>query len=222
MSLLHRIFGKKAFTLIELLVVIAIISILAAILIPTISKALLRGAATKAMANGKSIYTSVFAKSLDDMVLVSTDASFPSSVSGDSNYFADSTEYFKYLVTNNILNVSFDYFAEKQVPPAKSTEATDFDAENNSWCVVADFNDSTPDGTPFLFTRNCSIQTTAETQTGFRDNAMDPEVNPFGNDALVTVFKGGSAYTMLDEQINYENFNPSGVTNEVLRPGAGY
>ena len=102
MSKLWRSKCLRAFTLIELLVVIAIIAILAAILVPAVSDALLRGRLTQTLSNGKNIYVALFAQEMTDAVFM-RGAPYPNS---DTNIvFDDSTAYFKWVVTNSIMNV---------------------------------------------------------------------------------------------------------------------
>ena len=194
----RKVFG---FTLIELLVVIAIIAMLAAILVPAVNRALTSAALVQTTSNGKNIYTSVFADQMDNAVLGSSSSGWPTSTD-----FANSTPYFVSLVTGNIMNVSFDFFAAKGIPPAKSTNSSDFAAANNAWRLVTDMTDGTPDGTPFLFTKNYQ-----GTLSAFTD--LQPTDVPFGSAGMVVVQKGGAAFSLKGNQLNIQNMNASGYSD---------
>jgi hypothetical protein len=171
----------------------------------------------RAKADGRSIYISVFAKDLDDAVIASTDVSFP----GRTDYVPGtdtSTDYFRYLVTNEILNVTYDFFAPKGVVPYKGNDPDEFEDENNGWCVVLDLKDSSPDGTPFLFTRNLIIEELDEEKDDLRSK-LDGDRTPFGDKGLVVVYKGGQALEFTASQVSFENFNPGEQSNDVLRTG---
>lgn len=233
MSKLWRTKYLRAFTLIELLVVIAIIAILAAILVPAVSDALLRGRMTQVMSNGKNIYTALFAKEMEDAVFMRM-APYPTlggSMNLSNMVFTTSTEYFKWVVSNGVMNVSFSFFAAPGVVPAQGTNVASFDASgvNNAWCISSGVGESTADGTPLLFTRNLTITAVNDPNVlsgGTIGTAMPATFNshdntPFLDKAMVVVFKGGSALSLRQKDV-IENFNKLGATNTVLRPGATY
>ena len=227
MSKLWRNKHFRAFTLIELLVVIAIIAILAAILVPAVSDALLRGRMTQVMSNGKNMYTALFAKEMEDAVFMRA-APYPNS--GNTNMvFANSTDFFRWIVTGGVMNVSFSFFAAPGVPPAN--DSTNFADANNAWCASEGVGEGTADGTPLLFTRNLNITSLGDTdvKTGGDITKVMPvtskygahENTPFLDKAMVVVFKGGAALSLRQKDV-IENFNKLGATNDVLRPSSSY
>ena len=199
----------RAFTLIELLVVIAIIAILAAILVPAVSDALLRGRLTQTLSNGKNIYVALFAQEMTDAVFM-RGAPYPNS---DTNItFTESTSYFKWVVTNGIMNVPFSFFAAPGVPPTQGTNVIDFTPLNNAWSIVSAISESTVDGTPLLFTRNLNVAALTPTPSiATSTNA------PFQDKAMVVVYKGGAALSLRTKDVP-TYFNTVGATNAVLRP----
>ena len=230
-----RKFTRPGFTLIELLVVIAIIAILAAVLTPAVTQALLRGKAMGIASNARSMYQSIFAKEISDAAYISTSISFPKkgALNPGLNTFPFSTDYFRHVVTSEIMNVSFSFFAAPGIPAASGktvADAVNFTDLNNAWCVTADVTDRSPEDLPFIFTRNLNIQTLNEGPvdgTGVKLAREGDDVNPFGEKAFVFVTKGGSSYALLAESIKPANFTnlfvtiasgPSATTNQVLRP----
>jgi prepilin-type N-terminal cleavage/methylation domain-containing protein len=192
------------FTLIELLVVIAIVGILSALLFPAIQRALMRARMTEAMNNGRSLHQSIVAAEMDSHMVLPA--------SSGSHAFDNSTDYFKWLVTNGMVEVTFDFFSAYGLPEARGVDAGKFTAEHNAWCVVADVGNGGHPSTPVLFTRNLSI-------TALDDDLGDAltDGTPFGKAGVVVVTRGGSAGPLVARDLG-ESFNPIGATNAVLRP----
>jgi prepilin-type N-terminal cleavage/methylation domain-containing protein len=209
-NLLRRMRG---FTLIELLVVIAIIAILAAVLTPAVTDALTRGKMTGTLANGRSIYQALFAKDLEDPVF-QTGSPYPRKGGLDISIrqFPNSTEYFRWVVTSAIMNVDFSFFSAPGIPPARTTNAVNFNAENNGWCISGGTNISAvTDTAPLLYTRN--IQCAGDKTDGVLTLSENP---PFGKKGVPTIAKGGASYVLKQDTIS--NFNPSAVSLDVLTP----
>lgn len=211
----------KGFTLVELLVVIAIIALLVAIVFPAISNALLRGRVTATSVNARNMHQAIVAKSVSD-IYFSAASPFP------ADNFADSTAYMRYLVTNQILNVSFSFFAPPGVVSAQSEQ--EFQAANNGWCVV-DESENIPETAPFIFTRNLGGDGAAAYNTLTPVTAMGNAFRgaPFIDRGFAFVTRGGAAFALIGEDLtDADRFNSLFVTqsaigntnlnNTVLRP----
>jgi prepilin-type N-terminal cleavage/methylation domain-containing protein len=214
---------KEGFTLIELLVVIAIIGLLASILVPAVSSALTSAAMIQTVSNGKAIYESAFAGQMDEVSSGSSAySSWPTDDTSDGG-FANSTDYFIDLVTNGIMEVSFDFFAARDIPGAKSSKPEDFKEKNNAWKLVANV-DGCKDGTPFLFTRNYNCDQIPTDSGEISENDLtDNNGKPFGTVGIVVVQKGGAAKKLVKKQRRKEEFNaagepPTGISLAVLKP----
>lgn len=197
----------KGFTLVELLVVIAIISILAALLFPAVQGALIRARATGVLSNGKELYKAMFADMTDPITLTKGAMAFKYPKSTE---WASSTDYFISLVTGKVLSVNFSFFAAPGLPAANTTDPAQFKAENNAWCVVADYTEASEDQLPLFFTRNCKINTLADAPT------LDPNENPFGDKVMVSIAKGGEGKMFDTRTLN--DWYRGNTNNPVLRP----
>lgn len=213
---------KEGFTLIELLVVIAIIGLLASILVPAVSSALTSAAMMQTVSNGANIYKSAFAGQMD---LVSgggaSYSSWPST--DDENPFTSSTDYFISLVTNGVMDVSFDFFAARDIEGARSSDPSKFQEKNNAWKLVMNL-DGCRDGTPFIFTRNYSISTVPTGEGPIQESELTGNNSkPFGTVGLVVVQKGGASKKLVKTQRRTEEFNAAGdppgdITLSILDP----
>ena len=178
---------------------VLVLPLLAAILIPAVSKARTSAGMVATISNGAHIYKSVFAGQMDAVALNGEAAAWP-----PKGQYRTSTEYFIHLVESGIMTVSYDFFAAPGIPPAKSTDARDFKAENNAWRLVLGLQDA-PEGTPFLFTRNYDPGTWPSGDSPMVLN----DTPPFGRQGVVVVMKGGSAFSIRGSQLRNSMFNPA-------------
>ena len=196
--------NRRGFTLIELLVVIGIILLLAAIMTPVLQKALMKGRMTQTLNNGRQIYTGVVAAHLGQRGI------FP--VTQGTNAFDNSTDYWKWVIDNRIIDTDFSMFTAHGLSVYRGIDLDKFTADANAWCIAGDVNDSTRNMTPLFFTRNLSLNSLADPV----DNALSDEA-PFGkNGAVVVKYAGETA--IYDQAALIEAFNPASATNTVLRP----
>lgn len=220
--------NTRAFTLIELLVVIAIIAILAAILTPAVTAALLKAKVTDASTRARSMYQTLFLRQVDN-VYMSSALPYPvksNTLNATYMAFPDSTEFFRFVVTDGVMNVAFQYFALPGMPAARGKNPLEFKEENNGWCVTGGLTEKSPEDTPLFFTRNLDVDVLGLDKIVDEQGVMlarTPQtLLPFETKGFAFVTKGGSSYALVGESIKKEAFTnlfvASGATNIVLRP----
>jgi hypothetical protein len=139
--------------------------------------------------------------------------------------FHYANEYLAWLVTNGVLQTDCAYYSAPGLSPSlanaesgiDTSEGGNFVGSNNAWCVVGDLDDSRPDSTPFLFTRNV-----AGIGDGVPINAIVPvrvtNEAPYGWKGIVLINKGGAGFVLKGSQLAAE-FSRGGATNRILMPG---
>lgn len=223
-----RFMKKRAFTLVELLVVIAIIGILASIVMPAISSALFKGKIVKESSNARAMYQSIIGYETDsiyttDLMVWPTNGS---PIDTDNAVFPTSTDYFKFMVTNDLMNVTFGFFAGPGLKQANN--ADDFEAENNAWCITSDA-ENLPITTPLFFTKNIGPDfTTLDSDIPEEDGRFDGKnIKPFESKAFVFVTRGGQAFGLMKNDLSISTFtnlfdvrDSDGIAlpNKVLQP----
>lgn len=217
------------FTLVELLVVIAIIGILAGIVLPAVAGALFNAKVTASSTVAKSIATSIFTMQAENIYGTSA-AGWPRNGATDVTkfQFANTTDFFVYMVTSLTMQVSFSYFAADGIPAASS--AATFTQDNNAWCITGSITDAYPETAPAVFTRNLfPFATMNAALVSGGKAALDDSRKPFGEKGFAFATKGGGAFTAIKKNLEPQNFTNlfnvasstgPALTNTVLRPGA--
>lgn len=246
MKLLWKRIRSRGFTLVELLVVIAIIGILVSIVMPAITDALTRGKLTQMAANGRNLIQTLMGEETLNIYL-SQSVVWPisgSSTDADIGEFDCSTDYFAWLVTNEIMNVNFNFFSGPGIPAAPTSK--DFTGQGGknkgaytAWCIAGDVGPSTAETCPVLLTRNLGYDSEPQGEDvgaayQYLNDDLRIEGNkaselftglPFQSKGFVFVSKGGAAFAPFKKDMKGRNFTNiyqvSQSSNVVIRPCPG-
>ncbi|WFB35737.1 hypothetical protein P3T73_16415 [Kiritimatiellota bacterium B12222] len=218
---------KAGFSLKALFISLFFSFLLILFIVPVLTKALETGTTSRLLANGTGIYKSLFAEIADVQASLYSEATvaLPQSSTHPTDpklEFETSTDYFVFLVSNDIISVNWSYFAGHDIPaaigkfdPEDLSSIANFKAENNAWVVVADLEvDDT--GSPFLITKNLQGHS-------LEDHFGDEEAPivtgpPYGKKQLAIIRIGGSGEYMTKRNILWKNINPNETDNLILRP----
>lgn len=111
-----------------------------------------------------------------------------------------STDFFRICIVSNVLeNFALNDFGDPALPAPASTNAADFTASNNAWCITLNCNSNTLPETPFLFSRNfCQVSSPRRGEPPIYGNslrdikALCPRTKPLGSKYGVVITFGGS------------------------------
>ncbi len=142
---------RAGFTLVELVVVIVVLFILFISIIPISPP----GALNAAKSNALLQQGSMIAKTLISMDIQEELGGPLYPCSTNTNTFATSTDYFKFLVGKKVVpSNDFSLFGGAGATLAKTLDPSHFNATNNAWSVVMDTTTTKNDTTPLLISRN--------------------------------------------------------------------
>jgi len=180
--------------------------------------------------NARGIYTQIYAASTEN---IGGKTNYWAASEPDiqyANYQPNSTDYFRWLMTPydiknpaagaEVVQQDFGAFAAPGMEPANSLD--EFSAEANPWMVVADLDERSPSGIPFMITRNFNEMWLK----ALGENSREPLAHvgagsfakPYGREALFVVRIGGGAEILNEKQLFWGILNPTTATNRVLRP----
>ena len=139
------------------------------------------------MDRGKKLYLAMFEWEFAD-----EHGGWPRYGTNSSEFeFADSTDYFRRLAENESKNIEdFSFFSLRGLKSANTTDPVGFTSANNAWCIAANVDVETPDGTPLLFTRNINITNTSGFVGPVAETLTDEE--PYGREGAFVVMQGGA------------------------------
>jgi hypothetical protein len=121
-----------------------------------------------------------------------------------------STDYFKWLVSNKVLAVTYHFFS---IPGYKPNSQADFQGRDNAWCVVEHANGRAASGElPLLFTKNLAI--TNMSDVAGSQLTGDP---PFGREGVVFILMNGGTKTLKENEVRQYLSNLN-ADNQVVRP----
>ena len=198
---------------------LAILGGLIVILSPLIPGALVNANALRIGGNGMSIVVAILSVNLERESMGKSNVwpSVSSDFSGtlkDYTKAPDAETYFADLIDSEcVVNLSWQIFAGAGVT-AVSNRTAFIQGDHNVWNVVAGLDESAPDNTPFLFTRNLNI-----TMEDLRDENVDlrsrlaRRINPFGRNLVVVIRKGGAMDILKARQLTRESFVGDAVFN---------
>jgi prepilin-type N-terminal cleavage/methylation domain-containing protein len=189
---------RSAFTLVELLVVIVIIGILLAVLFPAISDALKTASANSMLQQGRSISQALLQRNLDE----NFDQQIYAVSTGGSNTFTTSTQYFRYLIKNGVIEgETFALFGGGGTKLYRGVDENKFTGQFNGWNAVVDVNTHPISTAPLLISRNLVITKLPDGAANSEDiaslirNTTDQKLK-FATTQLVIITKGGSGHAV--------------------------
>ena len=92
---------------------------------------------------------SLFAKGIESPI--GGMPAWPQGVSGtdpESRQWQNSTQFFKWVVTSGVMEVSFDFFSAEGTDKEGSIDPSKFNREDNAWAVTVGVNEDMDNGVP--------------------------------------------------------------------------
>lgn len=132
----------------------------------------------------------------------------------ESESYLSSTEYFRWMVTNELIDASFEIFGGAGVPAYRGLDPDLFLPEHNAWAITANIKQTARNSTPVMMTRNGILENGLLSDIPM----VDPEVQPFGDKTLIVVRYGGSVEPIRRVELTQDSFNAVAADNPVLYP----
>lgn len=93
--------------------------------------------------------------------------------------------------------------------------------DSNPWVVVADLDENSTSGTPFMISRNVNetrLKAWTNEQEPLQNVGVGPYETPFGDQFLLLVRVGGGSDVLTERQLFWDLLNPNAGTNVILQP----
>jgi hypothetical protein len=178
-------------------------------LYPVINRAILQARLAQMSSNGRQIFLSIMMDAHSTSPMSDSVSFWP-----ESDTYPTSTDYFRWMVTNDVIDATFEMFAGAGVPAYGGLDPEQFLPKYNAWAITADISDITRSSVPILVTRNAVLENGLLSDVPM----VDPEMLPFGDKAIVVVRFGGSAQPIKRFELNEETFNAVAADNPLLYP----
>ena len=224
---------NEGFTLVELLVVIAIIALLASALFPAINGAMNQARATALKNKGRGVWVAINETNMENEPL-GQDAVWPGVLMGDDasddspiKSKSAANDYFTYLLSDGestekitgdtnlrvVTDLKPEAIIAQGIKVANVGDAVK--AENCAWHVCA-VDDSTPDGMPFMVTKNVDTGDSLKQQGDDKKKrlSLKADTDPFKGARGVWVARGGGIFDASARNMTYYTVMGEG-TNEV-------
>ena len=196
----------KGFTRIELACVVALVALCVALALPMVNRLNDNRLLSAQAERGRTIYTVLYAQGMFLDPFIRESYKNP-----DPHEFPTSTDYFRSLITNRVINTGYDFFSGIDAQPCKSDDPHEFTETNNAWCVTAHFDKMTNESSPVYISRNVSLAAIGSGET--------PRIkgkSRLGKRYWMFITRGGSSHVAPTDLIEY--WNTGDEIMEVLNP----
>lgn len=222
---------EAGFNLIELAVVVGVAALAMVVLFRSYHDGITRAVARVTGMKGGEIYAALTAATLDREPLlgpqcwpaVADPAAEANAVGLSAGGFANSTDFFRYLLENRLcVGLSYDSLVTGGVPVGRRNA---FTATNNIWTVAVHVDGAASDMLPVLLTRNVDLSplvTDAKGKGLSQRLVYDVEWGtPFNAWGFVCVRKGGAVFIGRSKRTTYNNLFPGGFPRHAGVDGSG-